>query len=152
MKITYYKLHSKDEDLMEVYIGSTEHFKRRKNEHKSECKRNWIQPIYMFINVNGGFDNWAFEILDEIEVESKEDRLKIERKFIEKYPLNLNYEVPGRTRKEWQKTHPKKTTKEQEKIWSSQKIECECGSIVRKYDRKKHFRSQKHINYIELNK
>ena len=181
MKITYYKLHCLDKEIKEVYIGSTEDLKHRINKHRSKCKLDGTQVVYMFINVNGGFDNWAFEILDEIEVESKVEKLKIERKFSEKYPLNLNYDVPGRTKKEWSKDNRKKRNLYYKKYYYSnsekkklsckkyyysnpekikqkyqknktKRYECECGSNVRYWDKSEHFRSKKHINYIELNK
>ena len=138
---------------MEVYIGSTKQIKQRIFDHKSECKRNGTQPIYMFINVNGGFDNWAFEILDEIEVEGKK-RYEIEREFIEKYPLNLNSEIPTRPRNEVYKDkgdNYKRMMKRRIK-WNAVRWECECGSNIRRGDKAIHFRSKKHINYIELNK
>ena len=154
MKITYYKLHSLDEDLMEVYIGSTKDIRQRIWNHKYQCKRNWHLPIYMFINVNGGFDNWTFEILDEIEVDSNEERYKIEREFIEKYPLNLNFEIPTRPRNEVYKdkgNNYKRMMKYRIK-WNAVRWECKCGSNIRQGDKAIHFKSKKHINYIELNK
>ena len=147
MKITYYKLHSLDEDLMEVYIGSTKDIRQRIWNHKYQCKRNWHLPIYMFINVNGGFDNWTFEILDEIEVDSNEERYKIEREFIKKLPLNLNVELPTRTDEEYRKDNAEKNKK-----WKEKRFTCECGSNITLPEKARHFRSKKHINYIELNK
>tara|TARA_R110000824_G_scaffold150662_1_gene321365 strand:+ start:282 stop:725 length:444 start_codon:yes stop_codon:yes gene_type:complete len=147
MKITYYKLYCKDEDIYAVYIGSTKDLQARIWAHKTECNLGSTHPVHMFINVNGGFENWAFEILDEIEVESKEEKLKIERKFVEKFSLNLNCELPGRTRKEWKKDNAEKIKK-----WKEERFTCECGSKIRQAEKPRHFRTQKHINYIELNK
>jgi len=166
MKITYYKIYCLDKEIKEVYIGSTKHIKQRIYDHKSECKLNGTQVVYMFINVNGGFDNWAFEILDEIKVESKVEKLKIEREFIKKYPLNLNDNIPGRSKKEYVKDNPEKRSligkkyyyshpeKIKEKYQRRKKrfFECECGSITKIAEKARHFRTKKHINYIELNK
>ena len=153
MKITYYKLYCKDEDIHEVYIGSTKDLKQRIYDHKSECNVGGTQPIYMFINVNGGFDNWAFEILDEIDVEGKK-RYEIEREFIEKYPLNLNFEIPTRPRNEVYKDKGEnyKRMLKYRKEWSATRWQCECGSNIRQGDKAIHFKSQKHIIYVELNK
>jgi len=165
MKITYYKIYCLDEDIMEVYIGSTNNLQERKWHHKGKCNSNWHLPVYMFINVNGGFDNWAFEILDEIEVEGKK-RYEIEREFVKKFPLNLNSNLPSRTEKEHKKDNAEKIKKVKDKHYKnnpdlvkkwylsrkSKNFICECGSVGKLQHKARHQRTQKHINYIELNK
>ena len=76
-----YKLKCKDTNITEFYIGSSIDFETRKRQHKSGTnnlnRREYCLPLYMFINVNGGFDNWDFEVIKEY-------------KFITKKELNMN--------------------------------------------------------------
>ena len=76
-----YKLKCRDTTITEFYIGSSMDFHQRKRTHKYRstslnCKE-YCSPLYMFINVNGGIDNWEFEIIKEY-------------KFITEEELNIN--------------------------------------------------------------
>ena len=76
-----YKIVCKDKEITEFYIGSSIEFNNRKKKHKSYCNnlnnRHYCYPLYMFINVNGGFENWEFEVIKEY-------------KFITKKELEMN--------------------------------------------------------------
>lgn len=76
-----YKIVCKDKEITEFYIGSSMNFNHRKVLHKNNSnnlnRREYCYPLYMFINVNGGFDNWEFEVIKEY-------------KFITKKELNIN--------------------------------------------------------------
>ena len=76
-----YKLKCRDTTITEFYIGSSMNFKERKRHHKISSNnlnhKDYCIPLYMFINVNGGFDNWEFEVIKEY-------------KFITKKELNIN--------------------------------------------------------------
>ena len=76
-----YKLKCKDTNITEFYIGSSIDFRERKYLHKYNSNnlnsRQYCFPLYMFINVNGGFENWEFEVIKEY-------------KFITKKELTMN--------------------------------------------------------------
>jgi hypothetical protein len=76
-----YKLKCRDKEITEFYIGSSIDFRERKYNHKNNSnnllRRPYCYPLYMFINVNGGFNNWEFEVIKEY-------------KFITKKELNIN--------------------------------------------------------------
>ena len=76
-----YKLKSRDKEITEFYIGSSMNYYNRKTIHKCNSnnlnRREYCYPLYMFINVNGGFENWEFEVIKEY-------------KFITKKELNMN--------------------------------------------------------------
>ncbi len=87
-----YKLIKKDatnDDM--VYIGSTCDVGERLNRHKKNCTNpNDIRhnnKLYKYIRENGGWEEWKYEILDEIEVPLKEceERRKCEQDYITKY-------------------------------------------------------------------
>jgi len=76
-----YKIVCRDPNITEFYIGSSIDFEKRKTQHK-RCSNNlnlveYCSPLYMFINVNGGYNNWEYEIIKEY-------------KFITKKELNIN--------------------------------------------------------------
>jgi len=76
-----YKLKCRDKEITEFYIGSSMNFIKRKQGHKDNSinknRREYCSALYMFINVNGGFDNWEFEVIKEF-------------KFITKKELTIN--------------------------------------------------------------
>ena len=64
---TIYKIVSK-KDRNKIYIGSTWNFTRRKRQHKSSCynekDRDYNSPLYKYIRVNGGLDNFEFYTIE----------------------------------------------------------------------------------------
>jgi len=76
-----YKLKCRDTTITEFYIGSSVNFDKRKSQHKDNSNnlknKDYCYPLYIFINVNGGFHNWEFEVIKEF-------------KFITKKELNMN--------------------------------------------------------------
>ena len=76
-----YKIVCKDKSITEFYIGSSMNFNKRKTNHKTFSNnlnfRQYCFPLYMFINVNGGWDNWDIIVIKEF-------------KFITKKELNIN--------------------------------------------------------------
>ena len=62
-KTIIYKLVKNDDyDNVNIYIGSTTDFIRRKNKHKSDCNcvksKGHNDKKYQYIRDNGGWDNW----------------------------------------------------------------------------------------------
>ena len=76
-----YKIVCRDKEITEFYIGSSMDFKDRKRRHKYNSnnlnRKEYCLPLYMFINVNGGFENWEIVVIKEY-------------KFITKKELNIN--------------------------------------------------------------
>ena len=76
-----YKIKCRDPTITEFYIGSSIDFNKRKRCHKDNSTNlnviAYCTPLYMFINVNGGFENWEFEIIKEY-------------KFLTEEELNMN--------------------------------------------------------------
>ena len=110
-----YKLKCKDENIKEFYVGSSCNLHQRKILHKNRCNSpkaiGYNLKVYRFIRDNGGWDNFEFEILLQVEVESKEElRLNYEAKYQLDLKPSLNSKVEGRTDKQYREDH-----KEQQK-------------------------------------
>ena len=136
-KTLIYKLvHKEDYDNANVYIGSTTDFRKRKNQHKSNCcnekSKVYDEKKYQYIRANGGWDCFnmieveKFPCNDKREAEKREEywrchfnaTLNTIRVFITK-EQNLEYykeynEKHKEQKKEYCKQH-KEQIKEQKK-------------------------------------
>jgi len=100
-----YRVSCKDETIKDCYIGSSINFKQRKIEHKSRCNNEntngYNFKLYKFIRDNGGFDNWKFDILEELETTTSNEMLKKERYYYDLNNATLNSDTPNRSLKEY---------------------------------------------------
>ena len=134
-----YKIVCRDTNIKEFYIGSSVNFNKRKNHHKSNStnlnRREYCYPLYMFINVNGGFDNWKFEIIKEYNLISKKELEINEQAYIELLKPQLNsinavgYNMERR--------------KNRKKIHNKFKANCpHCNKLLIKNNIKRHIKTQ----------
>ncbi len=64
---TYYKLCHSTDDTKEFYVGSSDDMTARSKTHKSAYNSGHQQRrLYGYIEKNGGFENWKFEILEDV--------------------------------------------------------------------------------------
>jgi group I intron endonuclease len=107
-----YKICCNDLSIKDIYVGATTNFKRRKNEHKTNCRcpksKKHNRPVYKFIRDNGGIDNWSIIILERFKAIDKEDLKQKEREWFEKLEAKLNYQYPSRTLKEYNKSEKRR--------------------------------------------
>ena len=77
-----YKISCKDENIKNLYVGSTVNFYNRQYQHTKSCfnvkDRSYNNRLYTFIRSHGGFDNWEFGILECLECDKKTAELKEE--------------------------------------------------------------------------
>jgi len=156
-----YKISCKDKTITDSYIGSTIDFYRRKQQHINNCnnkndKHNNLK-LYKFIRDNGGFDNWKFDILEELETTDKFEMRDIERKYIEDKDNNstLNSSIPNRKQNEYLKDYyndNKEKIKERTKQYRKQNKEK--ISIMKKeyYNQNKEKFNEKSKQYYDENK
>jgi len=170
-----YKLvHKEDYDNLNIYIGSTTNFKRRKSAHKNACNNKTNNrhnsPVYQFIRNNGGWTMWDMIEIEKYPCEDQHKAFKREREVIDRYKATLNSLNPYTSIDE-KRTKTNKYLKESRQInpekWSdrdyknyhkykditsvkrkTEMITCECGSIVRKVGIYAHKKSKKHIDFI----
>jgi len=125
-----------------VYYGSTinKYLCNRLAEHKSH--KNCSSRILF----NPKFSNPKIELLEEFyynDISELRDR--------EAYYINnlecINKIKIGRTPKEWREEH-KEDKKTYDKEYRKIKTTCDCGSIINKYQYKRHCRNKKHQKFI----
>ena len=121
-----YKIVCLDPAITDLYVGSTTNLTRRKYEHKSICNNKSCEKydryVYRFIRDNGGFDNWQFVVVRRYKnIETKEQLLQKERKYIEQLKATLNIVVPTRTQQEYCDTHRHMINKNSKKHYDKHK-------------------------------
>ena len=94
MQGVVYKIRCNTPTITDVYIGSTSSFEQRIKQHKLRCC-NKEHPKHMFlvyrvIREFGGFENWTFEILENINFNSRKELLLKEQYYHEIFNPKLN--------------------------------------------------------------
>ena len=161
-----YKICCKDLKVTDVYVGSTTNLAQRRSKHKYVCNneknKDYNIPVYRFIREHNGWDNWEVVKVQDAACTCNDDLLKIERECLERLGATLNKEVPGRSRKEYEKEYNevnKDRIREQRKEYreankdtirekAKVKVTCECGSVVTKCNIAVHHKSKKHQAFI----
>ena len=98
-KTSFYKLECKDPKITDIYVGSTTNFFKRKSQHKGNCinkhgKTKFNQPVYCFMRLHGGWENWNMIEIDEVNCRSKRHKNQIEAKYIRYLGATLNRVIP----------------------------------------------------------
>jgi hypothetical protein len=79
----------------DIYIGCTKQsLNIRRSKHIYDSKKiKRMKPIHKYINDNGGWTNYNFEIIEEKEYETLKDLREIEKQFIKSYKDNDEYSL-----------------------------------------------------------
>ena len=158
-KTIIYKIVCKDLNIKDCYVGHTTNWIKRKSQHKTTCNnknhKNSNLNVYKFIRENGGWDNWEMIEIKKYPCNDKQQARSEERRLYEELNANLNTRKPLRTedeKKDYDKEQKQKNKiKRYEK--ASQKIQCECGTMIRKGDISAHRKTKKHQELLKkLNK
>jgi len=129
------------------YVGSTVCLRKRRNRHKYCCtnvdNKSYNYEVYQYIRSIGG---WEMIILEELHAFPCDTRQELEleegsvyKEYIGKGYVLKNGQVPGRTNKQYKQDNRERIAER-----DKQKVTCDCGSNVRKYDLNRHKRSKKH--------
>jgi hypothetical protein len=156
-KTIIYKLFCKDDDVKEIYIGSTVNFRTRKIHHKYRCNNEKDNAhnlyVYRFIRNHGGWKNWDMVPIEKYSCNDKTEKLIRERYWIESLNSKLNTDIPGRTREEYNREYNKEYQKEyrvvnKDKIRErcSEKIICDCGREIRRDHKTRHVKTKIHLD------
>ena len=93
-------------DNTSIYVGSTTMtLSRRMAEHRYSSYTNNTKILYSC--VNGNWDDWYIELYEVYPCENKQELCKREGEITREIGT-LNYEIAGRTRKEWREENPDK--------------------------------------------
>ena len=161
-----YKIACKDPNIKEIYIGSTTHFINRKNNHKSHSKNPIdTRKVYVYINANGGWDNFDMVLVEKYPCADKLELFKQERHYIDLFKSSLNSCLPYSDIRELKgkKTKYDKIRREgdiREVILEKKKIayaldkknksRCTCGSLIMTRNEYNHKKTQSHKYIIGL--
>ena len=158
-KTIIYKIVCKDVNIKDFYIGSTTNFTNRKRQHKNIAINDTVKShyyVYVFINQNGGWDNFDMIEVEKYNASDHNDALKRERYWFEELNATLNKQIPSRTQDEYETMRnkaPKRTEYKKKNDKEHQvKITCECGCIVSKRHISEHKKTQKHLNFVNQSK
>lgn len=99
MTITIYKLHHIEDNTKKCYVGSTANYEMRiymhTHHYNNPNNKQHNIKVYRYIRQNGGFEAWAFTILEEFENVSKIEKLNHENRYIQLHGATLNCQKPG---------------------------------------------------------
>lgn len=162
-----YKICCKDENVKEIYVGSSVNFNKRKSSHKSDCNNEnslkYNYNVYKYIRENGGWANFNIIIIENVNdcIDLKALHKK-EREYIELLNASLNRVIPTRTIKEWVKDNEKsikgyhKYYRENNKELTKEYYEINKDELSIKhkeyYKKNKEEINQKHKEFVENNK
>jgi hypothetical protein len=140
-----------------IYIGSCDDISQRVSKHKYCCNtpnnRKYNYKVYKHIRENGGWNNWKYEIIDEVEVALRDDIYKYENTYIKKYDAinKLNSRFARRTKKEYIEDNKEQVLKKYKDKYERNKeqILAKCKD---KYERNKEQISQMSKDKYERNK
>ena len=135
-KSLIYKLECKDPKITEIYVGATTNFYDRKKNHKKCCINKdgnfkWNTPVYCFMRLHGGWDNWNMLVIEEVNARNKRHLNQIEAKYIRELKAELNHDIPqdieeGLEEKEWRRQYYAKNREkiiEQSKEYNAKNVE-----------------------------
>ena len=171
-----YIIKSKDVNIKKVYIGSTCNFSNRKRVHKSNCNnpncKEYNYNVYRYIRENNGWNEWQMTIVKNFPCNNKSELEAEELKTILEFGFDnlLNKQQPTRTHKQYRidnkerkkqyRIDNKEAILEQQKQYrienkdkikekKKKKFTCECGGIYTQSNKARHFKTKKHLKYIE---
>lgn len=153
-----------------IYIGSTtgKYFCLRKCEHtRPSTTKSGRQPkLYNYIQENGGWKKFNFNIIQYFDTIDKKELLILEKQFINKKtplansikPIETYEEYLERKRiqlKKFRKDHPEYLIKQKQqksqieytKRRCSTKVDCDCGGTYTLQNKTNHFSRKIHKEY-----
>ena len=151
-KVFVYKICCRDALIEEIYIGSTCNLTRRKNAHKSACNNEANKSfVYQFIRDHGGWDNWDLIMIENFSCNTKMEKDKKERFWIETLKPKLNKNIPAHYQtgevydiKEWEKAYYVENI-ESRKAYRQIFAHCPCCDTMVSFDhRSRHYKTKKH--------
>ena len=157
-----------------VYVGSStnDYFCRRRCDHmKPSTMKARRLPLYVYIENNGGWDCFTFNIIHERPDMNKNDLLLLEKQEIENRKPTCNQIRPIRTveeqnedrrisAKNWRANNPDKVKEHITKSHSTETykqmvvkrcsthIDCPCGGTYTEQNKTNHFNRDIHKKYI----
>lgn len=157
-----YKIVCNDLEIKGCYVGHTTNFIKRKQNHKYRCNNEsdkfYNMLVYKTIRENGGWNNWSMIMVEEIKCNNKLEVEKKERYWIEELKSDLNKIIPTRTQKEYRNDNKEQIKEKKKEYYEKnyeqnkeklyEKFECECGGKYIYQNKSIHFKTKKHLDYL----
>lgn len=169
--VSFYKIVSNDFEIKSCYVGHTVQFTERKAQHKRCCNdennKQYNQKIYQIIRATGGWNEWRMIEIEKRIVKDKREAERIETEFMEELQSDMNCKKAHHgyeTKEEYYKVYRQENRNKlllkkkehyqenKEKISlkiKEERINCECGCVVRKCGLTCHIKTQKHKDLME---
>tara|TARA_R110000803_G_scaffold44230_2_gene93696 strand:+ start:446 stop:937 length:492 start_codon:yes stop_codon:yes gene_type:complete len=152
-----YMIYCLDKSIKDIYIGSCKDKTVRIRNHKHSSKRVGGK-LYEFIRNNGGWINFKFKVLEDVNCKTRAELIGYERNYYEILNPTLNTAKPGgqfddlptHNSLEYNRAYHVKY-RDKLKIKNNTKCECDCGGKHTQINRWHHLKSKKHIKYINQN-
>ena len=113
-KTIIYKIRCEDENITDIYVGSTTNFIKRKNIHKIICNNENCQghnlKIYKTIRESGGWEKWKMIQVEEYESNNKQQAEEREEYWRKELKAELNMKrafITDEQHKEYNKNYNK---------------------------------------------
>jgi hypothetical protein len=150
-----YKIVCKDLNIIDLYVGHTTDFIKRKNKHKSCCNKNTELKIYLIINANGGWSNWDMIEVEKYPCNDNNEARARERYWFESLNANLNSFYPIRNHTEYYNDNIDKLKEQRKKYDEENKEKIKVYKKIYNdhyYQQKKEILKVNQKNYYNLNK
>ena len=139
-KTEIYKIIHCDPDKDFCYVGHTTNFTERKKCHKISLKyessSNSKHILYQMIRENGGWDNFKMVFIEKWPCENLREAQGREQHWIDTLKPNMNMRNSQTDENMYQKERRK------------EHFTCDCGMTGLYKHKARHFRSQKHIDWL----
>jgi uncharacterized protein (UPF0179 family) len=155
---TFYKFVCINDDVKSCYVGSTANIKKRRTKHKSDChnenSKGYNYKIYQIIRENGGWSNWKIVEFATRNNITKREAEQIEEQYRVELKADMNVHrafLTPEQMKEYEKEHHKEYYQDNKaKILEqlNEKHNCPCGRTYTHVNKARHYRSQKHCDFI----
>jgi hypothetical protein len=174
--IIYKLVHFDDLNDENIYVGHCTNMTQRRHNHKKACcnpdNKEHNHYKYQFIRENGGWDQWQMILIEKYPCDDVDQARSRERYWKRELNATLNTYEPGRTKKEYYQDNLNKVLEnakqyrknnkeeiaekdkeryENNKHKLAEKITCNCGSIIRSSDIRRHEKSKKHQEWVKNN-
>tara|TARA_R100000773_G_scaffold44510_1_gene45943 strand:- start:1217 stop:1945 length:729 start_codon:yes stop_codon:yes gene_type:complete len=150
-----YKIFCSDPKINCCYIGSTKNVERRMREHKmnvtNQNRREHKYALYETIRQNGGWNNWNYSILANVQVNTYHELRNFEKLYIKNTENTLNKIMPARTRKEHYEDEKARLLAYKRSYHQNNRVEI-CKKRREKYAKEKEKNRIKGLKFYHLNK
>ena len=155
-----YKIEAMNGEDGDIYVGSTtkEYLSQRMDTHRSgynfwkKTSKKYIASFSIFEKY--GIENCNIFLLEIVKCDTK-DELRAKEGIYIKSLSCVNKVIAGRSKKEYTENFKEKFElyhkeyREKNKEIRDEKFNCECGSIYRYGVRTRHFKTIKHLKYLD---